>query len=46
VDDDFELGGTAQTPYWWVSSAVVDTMDELETDVASWKYDNESGPRR
>jgi len=29
-----------------VSSVVVVAMDELKTDVASWKCDNESGPRR
>jgi len=35
MDDEIESGRTAQTPQWWVFSAIVATMDELKIDVAS-----------
>jgi len=34
MDDELELGRTAQTPRWWISSAVVAAMDELKIVVA------------
>ena len=30
MNDEIEPGRTAQTPHWWVSSAMVAAMDELK----------------
>jgi len=45
ADDEIELGRITEAPQWWVCSAVVATVNELETVVVSWECDNKSNPR-